>query len=59
MRELPYIIECKSFAAFFEPIAAFNSLAAARWYSDECAATNPKFAYRVTTKDRVISREEG
>lgn len=48
-RELPFVVECKSTQAFHEPIAAFNVESVARDYAKDCGATNPAFAYRVTT----------
>lgn len=47
-KELPYVVECKSFAAFYEKIAAFNDERVADSYAKDCAKTNPSFNYRVT-----------
>lgn len=49
-RKLPYVVECKSFSAFFEEIAAFNSDRAAENYASDCATCNPHFEYRVVKK---------
>ena len=49
-RKLPYVVECKSFAVFFEEIAAFNVDCVAEYYADECRKTNPHFEYRVVKK---------
>lgn len=46
-KELPYIVECKSFAIFYEKIAAFNDKRVADSYAVDCAKTNPSFSYRV------------
>lgn len=51
MKELFYVVECKSFAAFFEPIAAFNDKGIAEQYARECKACNDGFEYRVTDLD--------
>lgn len=47
--ELPHVVECKSFAAFFEPIAAFNCIVAARAYKEDCAIANRHFEYRLNS----------
>jgi len=49
MVELPYVVECKSFHLFFEPIAAFNVKSVAEGYASDCGQTNPSFQYRVRT----------
>ena len=49
-RKLPYVVECKSFSAFFEEIAAFNCVEAADYYAIACRKTNPHFEYRVVKK---------
>jgi hypothetical protein len=46
---LRHVVECKSFAKFFEPIAAFNCLEAAESYKAECAKVNRIFQYRVNS----------
>jgi hypothetical protein len=46
---LPYVVECKSFAKFFEPIAAFNCIEAAQAYRTECAKVNRIFQYRINS----------
>jgi hypothetical protein len=46
---LPHIVECKSSYPFFEPIAAFDCLEAARAYKENCEKTNRRFAYRVNS----------
>lgn len=46
---LPYIVECKSFSRFFEPIAAFNCIEAAQAYRTECAKANRHFTYRLNS----------
>lgn len=54
MDELLYVVECKSFLAFFEPIAAFNLEQAAVNYASKCKEScNPKFQYRVVNKSRT------
>jgi hypothetical protein len=47
MRELPFVVECKSSLPFYEPIAAFNVECIARDYAGDCAKVNPHFSYRV------------
>lgn len=47
MRRLPYKVECKSFLAFFETIAAFDCQFAADAYVKNCASANPQYTYRV------------
>jgi hypothetical protein len=42
-------VECKSFHKFFEPIAAFDCISAARAYKDECEEANPRFDYRLNS----------
>lgn len=54
MRQLPYIVECKSSYPFFEPIAAFNVDSIALAYASDCAKTNPQFVYRVTKSKKVL-----
>ncbi len=46
-KELPFVVECKSFAVFFETIAAFNHIKVAYRYAQDCLETNPKFEYRL------------
>lgn len=50
MTKLPYVVECKSFAAFFEPIAAFNVLSVALLYAEDCGKSNRNFEYRVVSR---------
>ena len=38
--QLPYVVECKAFAPFYEPIAAFDCQRAAEAYRDECVLAN-------------------
>jgi hypothetical protein len=46
-KELPFVVECKSFARFYEKIAAFNDKRVADDYAASCAEVNPNFSYRV------------
>jgi hypothetical protein len=46
---LPHIVECKFNDRFFEPIAAFNCIPAARAYKADCEETNPHFSYRINS----------
>jgi len=46
---LPHTVECKSFHKFFEPIAAFDCIEAARAYKNDCEEANENFAYRVSS----------
>ena len=48
--ELPYIVECKSFAKFFEPIAAFNDKRVAEYYAIDCQKANPQFTYKIVER---------
>lgn len=54
MAKLPYRVECKSSYPFFEVIAAFDCEGPARGYARDCAATNPKFEYRVKKGTKVL-----
>jgi len=55
---LPYVVECKSTQAFFEPIAAFNCRQAADGYAGECSTANPSFTYRVSVPVPVIEHAD-
>lgn len=44
---LPFVVECKSFAAFYEPIAAFNHIKVAYQYAQECKRVNSELEYRL------------
>lgn len=46
-KELPYVVQCKGMAPYFENIAAFNVDSVAKWYADECRKVNRQFEYRV------------
>lgn len=52
---LPFKVECRSTAAFFELIASFNCENPARWYAAQCAKDNPQFAYRVKRGSVLIA----
>lgn len=50
MKELPWVVECKSFNKFFEPIAAFNVRIAAHWYMRQCENNTKMFEYRIVER---------
>jgi hypothetical protein len=52
--QLPYVVECKSLYAFFEPIAAFNHDKIAINYAVDCHIANPQYQYRVVKRKLVL-----
>lgn len=54
MKKLPFKVECKSSYPFFELIAAFDCESAARAYAKDCAAANPKYAYKVLHRQHCL-----
>lgn len=57
-KALPFIVECRSFYTFFEPIAAFNVESAALAYAFECQEGSPSFKYRVRKGSRILGSNE-
>lgn len=52
---LYFHVECKCYAPFFERIASFNCLSAARAYATQCKEAHPdtRWEYRVLHKSTV------
>lgn len=53
MKELPFVVYCKGFVKWFEPIAAFNDRSIALQYARDCKACNTMFEYKV---EEIVSK---
>lgn len=52
MKQLEYVVVCKSTLAFFETIAAFDCEPIADIYMRDCRKANPMFQYKIVKQKK-------